>query len=192
MVVEFVASLNYFEVFGVLTGFACVSLCIWQHVWTWPITIVSATLFAIVFLEARLYANMGLQGFFVVIAIYGWQQWLRGGVAGSGVQVSHVTWRVAGTLVVIVAVSTAVLALFLATYTDALTPFWDSLATVLSLAAQWMLAKKILENWLVWIVTDIILIGVYLLGDLYLTAGLYTAYLALATTGFVTWRRSLG
>ena len=79
----------------------------------------------------------------------------------------------------------------LRTYTDAALPFWDSLTTAMSLAAQWMLAKKIFETWIVWITVDVIYLGVYFYRDLYLTAGLHLIYLALAIVGLLAWRTSM-
>ena len=79
----------------------------------------------------------------------------------------------------------------LAIYTDAALPFWDSLTTAMSLAAQWMLAKKIFENWLVWIAVDVIYVGVYVARELYLTAGLHGIYLGLAILGYFAWRNAM-
>ena len=188
---DFLAQLNYVEVLGVITGFLCVWLYIRQNVWSWPITIVSAALFIVVFIQAQLYAATGLQGIYIILAVYGWYQWLYGGEQHSGVRVSHLTGVTAAVLLVLVAAGTGVLAFPLASYTNAALPLWDSLATVMSLAAQWMLAKKILENWLVWIVADALFVGIYLYQNLYLTAGLYVVYLGLAVSGFITWRKSM-
>ena len=188
---DFLARVNYIEVAGVVTGFLCVWLYIRQHVWAWPISIVSAALFIVVFVQAHLYAATGLQGIYIVLAVYGWYQWLYGGSQHSGVRVSRLTGPVAAVLAGLVVAGTGVLAFPLASYTNAALPLWDSLATVMSLAAQWMLAKKILENWLVWIVADALFVGIYLYQDLYLTAALYVAYLGLAVSGLLTWRRSM-
>ena len=188
---DFLAQLNYVEVFGVITGFLCVWLYIRQNVWSWPVAIVSAALFIVVFMQAQLYAATGLQGIYIVLAVYGWYQWLYGGAQHSGVRVSRVTGTTAVVLLVLVTAGTVLLAFALAAYTNAALPLWDSLATVMSLAAQWMLAKKILENWLVWIVADALFVGIYLFQDLYLTAGLYVVYLGLAVSGFIAWRKSM-
>ena len=188
---DFLEQLNYVEVFGVITGFLCVWLYIRQNVWSWPVAIVSAALFIVVFMQAQLYAATGLQGIYIILAVYGWYQWLYGGAQHSGVHVSRVTGATAIVLLILVAAGTVLLAFPLAAYTNAALPLWDSLATVMSLAAQWMLAKKILENWLVWIAADAFFVGIYLYQDLYLTAGLYVVYLGLAVSGFIAWRKSM-
>ena len=188
---DFLAQLDYVEVLGVATALVCVWLYTRQNVWSWPMAIVSAALFIVVFVQAQLYAATGLQGIYIILSVYGWYQWVYGGEQHSGVRVSHLTGTTAAILLAVVAAGTVVLAFPLASYTNAALPLWDSLATVMSLAAQWMLAKKILENWLLWIVADALFVGIYLYQDLYLTAGLYVVYLGLAVSGFIAWRKSM-
>ncbi len=188
---DFLAQLNYVEVFGVVTALVCVWLYTRQNVWSWPLTIVSAGLYMIVFFQARLYADVGLQGVYIVVAVYGWYEWLFGGPQHSVLPVSRLTRTMALVLLGLVAAGTGVLAVSLATYTNASLPFWDSLTTAMSLVGQWMLARKILESWLVWIVADTIYIGIFIYKALYLTAGLYAVFLALAVSGFIEWRKSI-
>ncbi|MFQ5570263.1 MAG: nicotinamide riboside transporter PnuC [Rhodothermales bacterium] len=188
---DFLGEIDYVEAAAVVTGFFCVLLYVRQNIWSWPTGLVSAALFIIVFFHARLYADMGLQGVYVVLSAYGWYQWLYGGPEHGALKVSRLTRPVALVLGSIVVVGTTGMAWSLATYTDADLPFWDSLTTVMSLVAQWMIAKKILENWLVWITADVLYIGIFLYKGLYLTSGLYVLFLILATTGFFAWRTSM-
>lgn len=189
---DFLAQLSYVEGVAVVTSFLCVWFYTRQNVWSWPLTIVSAVLYIFVFFQARFYAQMVLQGVYIIISIYGWYQWLYGGAQHSALKVSRVTRATALVLAGIVVVGTGVVAYVLATYTtNAAIPFWDALTTVMSLTAQWMLAKKILENWLVWIVADIIYVGMFVYQGLYLTAILYAGFLVLAILGFLAWRKSM-
>jgi len=188
---DFLANLNYVEVFGVVTALVCVWLYTRQNVWSWPLTIVSAGLYMIVFFQAQLYADVGLQGVYIVVAVYGWYQWRFGGPQHNALPVSRLTRTTALSLLGIVVVGTGLLAYPLATYTNASLPFWDSLTTAMSLVAQWMLAKKILESWFVWIVADTLYVGIFLYKALYLTAGLYVVFLGLAVSGFIAWRASM-
>ena len=188
---EFLSQLNYIEVFGVITALGCVWLYTRQNVWSWPLTIISAGLYAVVFFQARLYADVGLQGVYIAVAVYGWYEWLFGGPQQSVLVVSRLGRNVGLVLLGLVIVGTGVMAYPLAAYTNASLPFWDSLTTVMSLVAQWMLAKKILESWLVWIVADTIYVGIFLYKALYLTAGLYVVFLGLAVSGFIAWRKSM-
>ena len=189
---DFLSQFNYIEVVAVITSFLCVWLYTRQHVWSWPLAIISAVLYIFVFLQARFYAQMVLQGVYIIISIYGWYQWLYGGAQHGALKVSRVTRTTALVLAGLVVVGTGVAAYVLATYTtEAAVPFWDALTTVMSLSAQWMLAKKILENWLVWIAADMIYVGMFAYQGLYPTAILYAGFLVLATHGFFAWRKSM-
>ena len=188
---DFLAQIDYVEVFGVVAAFLCVWLYMRQNVWSWPLTILSAGLYVVVVFQARLYADMGLQGVYIILGVYGWYQWLYGGQERNELTVSQLTRTMALVLLGLVAAGTGLMAYTLSTYTDASLPFWDSLTTAMSLAAQWMLAKKVLENWLVWIVADTLYVGIYIHKGLYLTAGLYLAYLGLAVAGYLAWRKSM-
>ena len=197
--------LNTIEIAATLTGFLCVLLLIRQNTWSWPVVIISALLFGVVFQQAGLYANMGLQGVFIGLAIYGWYQW--GGITkGKGVSVQKIKLPLAVLLGGISIVSTAILIAILTLVTggsplsfQSLTDFVsseqarsiDAFATSMSLVATWMQAKKILENWLLWVVIDALLIGVFVSQGLYPTAVLYLLYLVMAVLGFLSWRRDL-
>lgn len=189
---DFLAQLNYVEVAAVVASFLCVWLYTRQNVWSWPTAIVAAALYLFVFFQARFYAQLVLQGVYIVISIYGWYQWLYGGAEQGALKVSRVTRTTALVLTGIVGGGMAAMMYVLTTYTnDAAVPFWDALTTAMSLAAQWMLAKKILENWLVWIVADVIYVGMFIYQELYPTALLYAGFLILATHGFFAWRTSM-
>ena len=188
---DFLAQLNYIEVAAAATALLCVWLYTRQNVWSWPITIVSATLYSIVFFQTWLYATMVLQGIYVILTIYGWYQWLHGGAQQSTLKVSRVTRTTVLVLAGIVVVGTGAVAYVLATSTNAALPFWDALTAVMSLVGQWMLAKKILENWLVWIVVDPIYVGIFIYQGHYLTALLYTNFLILAILGLLAWRKAM-
>jgi nicotinamide mononucleotide transporter len=162
-----------------------------ENIWSWPTAIVNVSLYTFVFLRAGLYSDMGLQVVYLVLSIYGWYQWLRGGENRSTLQVSR-----ASTRVWVIGGSLAVLAwLALAQYTSTLPgvslPYLDAGLTSVSLLAQWMMTRKLLENWILWIIADIVYVPMFIAKELYVTAGLYTLFLVLATMGLVQWRRSL-
>jgi nicotinamide mononucleotide transporter len=182
--------MTYTEIFGALTGLICVWLTVRENVWNWPIGLVNNVFFFVLFFGAKLYADAGLQVFFFVLGLYGWWQWLHGGQNDTELSISRTQLAVAGLLGFIALAGTAAMGTMLARYTDAALPFCDSSIAVLSLIAQWMLARKLLENWLVWITVDVISVGVYLTRHLYLTAGLYAVFLVLATLGYFAWKRT--
>ncbi|HEY7728684.1 MAG TPA: nicotinamide riboside transporter PnuC, partial [Candidatus Eisenbacteria bacterium] len=179
------------ELAGVATGLVGVWLITRENVWCWIAMILSASLYTVVFYEARLYAGMGLQVVYVLMFLYGWWGWLHGGPGGSVLRVSRTPapWRMA--LLAGAAAGTAVLGMALARHTDESLPYWDSAATSMSLAAQWMQTRKWLENWLVWIAVDLVYVGMCLYRGLLPTVGLYATLLVLAAIGLIQWKRSM-
>jgi nicotinamide mononucleotide transporter len=124
--------------------------------------------------------------------VYGWYEWLYGGANRTELRVTRTPRPVAALLVVIAAAGSALLGILLHRTTDAALPFMDSFLSSTSLVAQWMMTKKLLESWLVWIAVDVLYVGMFVFKGLYLTAGLYAVFLALAVRGYVDWRRSMG
>jgi nicotinamide mononucleotide transporter len=162
-----------------------------QIVWCWPLGMISVILYGVVFFEARLYADMGLQGISFALAAYGWWAWLHGGVDHGRLNVSRTgTWNRVG-LVLIGAVSGLVLGQILHRFTDASLPFLDSILTSFSIVGQWMQTRKLLESWLVWIAVDVCYVGMFVYKGLFLTAGLYAIFLYLAAMGFLRWKKSM-
>ncbi|MBD1398287.1 nicotinamide mononucleotide transporter [Pontibacter sp. JH31] len=190
-VAEALQAMSLIEVIGVITGIAGVWLAARQHIWTWPVSIVSVTAYVFVFLDARLYADMGLSVFYIISSVYGWYEWLYGGKGHTERQVTKVSQRELWVLIALVVVFTGGLGYFLDNYTDADLSYTDSATTAVSLMAYWMMARKRLENWLVWLVVDVVYVGVYLYKELYLTAFLYFVFLILATVGYLDWKRDL-
>lgn len=174
------------EVISFLLAVTTVVLNIRQKHWAWLFSIASSATYAVVFYDARLYGDMGLQFVFIAASIWGWYQWLHGSgnapllvtrlkPAGQG-------WSVAAWLVGFVILST-----FLDNFTDTDVPHADGFLTAGSLVGQLLLAKKKVENWHVWIAVDILYVGLYLYKGLVLTAVLYGVFVLLAIAGLRTW-----
>lgn len=179
------------ELFAALIGAISVWLSVRQNIWSWPTAIINVVLYAIVFYEAKLYADMGLQVIYAILSIYGWYEWLYGGEGRTELHVSRTGPRLGALLALIAAAGSALLGTFLHRATDAALPFMDSFLSSTSLVAQWMMTKKLLENWLVWIGVDVLYVGMFIFKGLFLTAGLYAVFLALAVKGYIDWRRSM-
>jgi nicotinamide mononucleotide transporter len=179
------------EAVGVSFGIVAVWLTTRQNVWCWPTGLVNVGVFAVVFYEARLYADMGLQVVYVGLLLYGWYQWLHGGPGHGTLAVSRTPAAALAVLALAGAAGAALLGFTLYRHTDASLPFWDSSTASFSLVAQWMQARKWLETWVLWIVVDVVYVGIYVYKQLYATAGLYAVFIALAVLGLVEWRRSL-
>jgi nicotinamide mononucleotide transporter len=178
------------EAIAAAFGIVSVYLSTRQNIWSWPTAIVNVALYAIVFYQGRLYGQMGLQPVYLALSVYGWYEWLHGGAEKTELQVSRASPRLLGALAILNIVTWIALAALLRR-TDAALPWLDALLTTTSLVAQWMMTRKILENWLVWIAVDVVYVPMFISQHLYATALLYAAFLILATMGFVEWRRSL-
>jgi nicotinamide mononucleotide transporter len=180
------------EICATILGVAGVGLMIRQNVWGWPVGLVQVAISAWVFFQAKLYSDVLLQGFFFAIQAYGWWHWRRGRGAGGGEL--PVTRLRAGAVVAWVAVgglATAGWGEIMRRTTDAALPHWDAFILVFSVIAQWLQARKRLENWSGWMMVNVVAVGVYWAKDLRLFAALYLLFLGLAVAGHVAWRRSL-
>lgn len=179
------------EVAAAAFGIASVYLSARQSVWNWPLGIINVALYIIVFYEAKLYADMGLQAVYVVLAAYGWWHWLHGGTNHGTLPVSRVPTREIIFLGIAFVAGTAALSTLLARTTDASLPLADSALTAASLVAQYMMTRKYVECWLGWIVADAAYVALFIYKELLPTAGLYLVFTALAVVGWRQWRASL-
>ncbi len=183
--------MTWLEVVAVVFGAVSVYLSVRQNIWSWPTALVNVTLYFLIFKRERLYADMGLQVFYAGISVYGWYHWLFGGEGRTMLKVTHAP-RYLGLLLPLIGLSAAYgVGTVLGNTTDASVPYMDSTLTVTSLIAQWMMSRKYLENWIVWVVADVAYIGMFIYRGLYLTSFLYAVFLVLATRGYFDWRMSL-
>ena len=178
------------ETIAVVTGAVCVYLVVREHVWNFPIGILSSVLFFVLFWQSRLFGDAGLQVFFMVLGFQGWYWWLRGGVNRSALTVTRASPKLWAGVVIVTGIATYALMVFLKEVKGS-APFLDAFTTALSLSAQYLLNHKKIENWLIWIVADVIYVYLYVTRGLTLTAILYTVFLALCVAGLIEWRKSL-
>lgn len=191
LISDWLKSQSLLETIGVITGIICVYLAAKNNIWGWPVAIVSVVIYIFIFLDARLYADAGLQVYFLIMNMYGWYFWSRKPADQNKVPVTSITKKEIILSVAAIIVFTIGLGTLLKQGTDASFPFIDSFCTACSLVAQIFLARKVLENWLIWIFVDIIYVGVYLAKDLHLTAGMYALYIYIAAVGYIDWRKEL-
>lgn len=179
------------EIFGVITGFICVWLAARNNIWNFPVTIVSVFLYMVIFYQAQLYADMGLQLYFLGMALYGWYYWIdRSGGTEVLKPVQRISDRMIGIGLVVIVVFTLSFGAFLDRQTDAFSPYLDSFCAGGSLFGSFLLSRRILENWVVWIIVDVIYLYLYISKELYLTTLLYTAYIVIAIIGYREWKKN--
>jgi len=181
---------TYIELAGFLLAVITVALNIAQLHWAWLFSIISSAVYAIVFCQSRLYGDMALQFVFIAVSLWGWYQWLHGGAGRAELEVTTSSakaygWSVAGWLA-----GFGVLALFLARFTDTDVPVADGFLTAGSLVGQVLLSRKKVENWIVWIIVDVLYVGLYVYKGLMLTAVLYAIFVLMAAFGLFTWYRA--
>jgi nicotinamide mononucleotide transporter len=186
-------STSWLEVIAMLTGIVGVLLTIKQNIWCFPVGIINVALYAYFFFSPgiRLYADALLQCIYIILLLYGWFKWNKKIKEAKESNIVKLDFKKALLLFTIAVVSTIILANILIQYTDATFTWIDSSLTCASLVAQWMIAKKIIENWIVWIIVDAIYIPLYLTKGLSLTAVLYGLFLILAVKGFIEWKKSM-
>jgi len=182
--------MDLIEILGVAFGLWSVWLTVKENVWCWPIGIINILFFMVMFANAKLYADFLLQVIFLVLSFYGWYFWVhpKSGKEKVPVTIMNLANRAFtfGTFIG----GTVVMGYLLSTYTDASVPYWDSSTTVMSIIAQFLMSRKKLECWAIWITADVIDTGIYLYKELYLTSILYLVFLGLAIVGLLAWRKS--
>jgi len=179
------------EILGVIFSIGYLIFSIRQNILLWPLGIASALLYMVVFYQSKFYADMGLNAYYVIISIYGWLLWRRGSdESGVMLSVSRIGKRHALILLVITALAFAGIGIILDRFTDSPVPYWDAFTTALSITATWMLARKILENWILWIIVDAVSMALYLYRGLYPTLFLFAIYTTMAVIGYMKWKRS--
>jgi len=180
------------ELIATLLGVTHLFLLIRQSLWAFPAGIGMVSLYALIFFDAQLYGNVGLQGVFCALLAYGWWYWLshrRKAEADSKAPVQVLSLRALGLWLAAGIIGVLGIGTVMDRYTDGVVPYWDAGIVSFSLVAQVLLARKYLQNWLVWIGVDIVAIGVYFSQGLYLTSGLYALFLLMCIWGFFEWRR---
>jgi nicotinamide mononucleotide transporter len=185
---------NYFELSAAALGFVAIYLQIRQNVWYWLVSIIMVSMYIYIYIDAKLYADMSLQVYYLVISFYGWYLWLFGKSVNhhkTAISVSLSSGKLKSILGATALVLFFVIAWILLEFTNSDLPYWDSFTTSLSFVATWMLARKKLENWLIWIVVDAVSVGIYIYKELYPTAVLFLFLTVLAYVGYLRWQKDM-
>jgi len=183
----------WIEIFGVVTGILYVILEVRQNRLLWPLGLVTSAAYVYIFFSGKFYADMSLQVYYVLISIYGWYYWSRGvtKLEKGELPVVRISRMQLIILSVTFALSWAGIYLLLDHFTDSTVPVGDSFTTALAIVATWMLTRKIIEQWFLWIVANIVSMALYLYKGLYPTVILYAVYTGMAVYGYMEWKRSM-
>jgi len=178
------------EILATLLGVANILLLVRRSAWNYAFGLAMVALYSHIFFTQRLYSDALLQIFFFVLQLYGWWNWVRGEEQTGDVIVERLDWRSRAWWLAVVVPAWALWSFAMARLTDAQNPFWDGAVAALSIAAQLMLARRLIENWPMWVLIDVIAIGLYLTRGLTLTAGLYLLFLVMSAWGWIAWHRA--
>ncbi len=187
---------HWLEYFGVVTGFLYLWLEIKQHRAMWIVGLLTSLTYVFVFFFAKIYADMGLNIYYVAISIYGWMKWAKGSSTtqneatdDSCIIYRHTTLPLLMRIVAVIVALQLLLYTILRYLTDSPIPIGDAFTTAVGIVATWMLARRIIEHWVFWVVVNFVSVYLYYLRGLYPTMLLYTAYGVLAIIGYYTWKK---
>ncbi len=184
------ASWSPVEAIAAALGVAYVVLAARQNIWCWPCAIASTAIYSGVFFERALYQQAALQLFYIGLSFYGWRKWRGGGEWDTPLKVSNFRFSQHLTAIALVVVLTLVTGWLTARYTRTPMPYLDAFTAWGSVVTAWMMARKVLENWLYWMVVDSLMVVLSWRANLPATTVLFMIYVAMAFVGFVGWRRS--
>ena len=184
---------NYIELLGTVFGLLYILLSIKQNIWCWPAGLITSALYIYVFFATKFYADMSLQVYYLFVSIYGWYHWLYGSKSKKhdDLKISKTNLKTGLALLLITILLFVLISYILVNYTDSTIPYWDSFTTAASFVATWMLARKMIEHWLIWIVVDAVSLGLYIYKGLYPTVILFGVYTILAILGYIEWKRKM-
>ncbi len=180
------------EIAGVIVGIAYLWLEYRASIYLWIAGIIMPAIYLFVYYRAGLYADLGIQLYYLLAAIYGWVFWMRGkrkAEDGDGLPITRMPFRYYLPLGAVFIAALAGIACILIRFTDSDVPWTDSLTTALSIIGMWMLSRKYVEQWLVWIVVDVISCGLYIYKDIHFTSALYGLYAVIAVFGYLKWKK---
>ncbi len=182
------------QIVGVVLGLLYLWLEYKANIWLWVVGLIMPIVHGTLYFQSGLYADFSMQLYYIAAGVYGLIVWRRGAKKTENRSELKITstplavWvAIAGLYVLL----HAAIYLILVNFTDSSVPFWDSLTTALCIVAYWMLSRKYVEQWLVWLAVDVVTVGLYIYKDIPLTAGLYALYSTMAVAGYLRWRKMM-
>ena len=179
------------EGLAVSTGLASVWFSVKERIWVYPIGLISVSIYVYLSFIYGIYADMGINIYYVFMSIYGWYRWLQPSESGAAKEITRNSGKEWLLSIVLLLFSWVILFVILQRFTDSEIPLWDSLTTSLAIVGMWLMAEKKVEHWLFWIATDLLSIPLYYYKDLLLTSGQFFVFTILAVIGWLQWNKSL-
>ena len=183
---------SWLEAVAVLFGLFSVWFAKKENILVFPTGIISVLIYVYICLYAKLYADMGINFFYFVMSVYGWYNWSRKGENKKHIPISSLNKKGLMLSLSAFVVFFIVLSYILKNHTDSNVPYWDSLTTAIFLVGMWLMALKKIENWIAWIIGDLISIPLYAYKGLILTSFQFFIFLIIAIAGYYAWRGKLG
>ena len=179
------------EGLAVSTGLASVWFSVKERIWVYPIGLISVSIYVYLSFIYGIYADMGINIYYVLMSIYGWYRWLQPSESGEAKEITRNSGKEWLLSIVLFLLSWVILFVILQRFTDSEIPLWDSLTTSLAIVGMWLMAEKKVEHWFFWIATDLLSIPLYYYKDLLLTSGQFFIFTILAVIGCLQWNKSL-
>ena len=185
---------NKIELLGAILGISYIFLSIRQNIFTWSVGLATSVLYIVVFFNAKFYADMALQGYYVLISIYGWYYWAKGSrhEKSGKPAIKRTSKKLWFKLLVASGIIYTIILVVLLEFTDSNVPYMDSFTTAFSIIATWMLARKYIEHWIIWIFVDLFSAGLYIYKNLWPTVFLFLVYTVMAILGYHEWKKNIG
>ncbi|MCX2582393.1 nicotinamide riboside transporter PnuC [Pedobacter sp. MR22-3] len=174
---------------AVITGFLCIYLAAKESIWNWPVSIISVVAYGLLFFREAMYGDMTLQIYFLFTAVYGWYFWIRKKVEQHR-PISRLTAKQWFLAILFIPLLSILLGWFMDRFTNSNVPYADGFCTAISFTAQFLLTRKILENWLLWVFANICYVPLFIYKNLNLSALLYLVLIIIAFNGYLNWRKT--
>lgn len=187
---EGIAAMTWFEAVAVVFGIASVFYSMREHIWVYPTGIISTLIYVWICFQYKLYADMGINAYYFSMSIFGWYVWTH---PKKGEKILPVTWLKPSGWAISIGIFLAsylILYLVLSRFTDSDVPYWDSFTTASAFVGMWLMAKKKVENWIAWIITDLVSVPLYFYKGLILTSFQFLFFTILAFLGLFAWIKS--
>lgn len=190
MINEAILQMSYWEIIAALLSIFYISLAIKQNIWCWIAAFFSTLIYSILFFDATLLMSSFLNAYYLLMAIFGWYSWkLRNNYKDSNLKISTLNLSVNAKIIVVLSIISIVLGYYMTNYTNASYAYLDSTITIFSLVATYMMTKKILDNWIYWIIIDSAAIYLYFKKEFYVTSILFLIYTILAFLAYMEWKK---